>query len=35
MGRKSTVAALPKELVEACNGLIRDGVQASLKRASQ
>ena len=25
MGRKSTVAALPKELVEACNGLIRDG----------
>lgn len=25
MGRKSTVGALPKELVEACNGLIRDG----------
>ena len=25
MARKSTVAALPKELVEACNGLIRDG----------
>lgn len=25
MGRKSTVAALPKELVEACNALIRDG----------
>ena len=25
MGRKSTVAALPKELVQACNGLIRDG----------
>lgn len=25
MGRRSTVAQLPKELVEACNGLIRDG----------
>ena len=25
MARKSTVAQLPKELVEACNGLIRDG----------
>lgn len=25
MGRRSTVAALPRELVEACNGLIRDG----------
>ena len=25
MARKSTVAALPKELVDACNGLIRDG----------
>ena len=25
MGRKSTVAALPKELVEACNALIREG----------
>jgi len=25
MGRKSTVAALPRELVEACNRLIRDG----------
>jgi len=25
MARKSTVAALPKELVDVCNGLIRDG----------
>ena len=25
MARKSTVAALPKELVEACHGLIREG----------
>ncbi len=25
MGRRSTVAAMPRELVEACNGLIRDG----------
>lgn len=25
MARKSTVARLPKELVEACNGLIREG----------
>jgi predicted transcriptional regulator len=25
MGRRSTVAALPKELVDACNGLIREG----------
>lgn len=25
MARKSTVAALPKALVDACNGLIRDG----------
>lgn len=25
MARKSTVAKLPKELIDACNGLIRDG----------
>ena len=25
MGRRSTVAALPAELVQACNGLIREG----------
>lgn len=25
MARKSTVAQLPKELIDACNGLIRDG----------
>jgi len=25
MGRQSTVSALPKALVQACNGLIRDG----------
>lgn len=25
MGRRSTVATLPRELVEACNGLIREG----------
>ena len=25
MGRKSTVAQLPREITEACNALIRDG----------